>query len=227
MPHSKFEIRMHAGFRGKVRQDKLLLLAMSSKDNMKYDMYDIRTIIITIFVSLMFSFGIHFYKVNPELTIAILIGLMPLSVYVIHKGVNELRGIDDEKEEEDDAETDAETDDETDDEAEESTPEGIIYEVNYMELLDTIIDRLREKMTGKITTLNADEIRNIIIATYNVTRDNVFTTDIIEFIVDMVLTCIEIIDEVNSSDGSDEKTIKGDSPSSRQECPSLTDSKLE
>jgi hypothetical protein len=95
---------------------------------------------------------------------------------------------------------DSEDADDTEDASSEDVQfEGITYEMNIIDLFDVIFERLREKMYGKVTTVNADEVREVFMAAYNVTTADTVTMDAIECIVDMVICCIEIIEEAGSS----------------------------
>ena len=88
--------------------------------------------------------------------------------------------------------------------------EGILYEVDMNDLIDMIVDKLQDKMYNKITTVNADDVREMLKAGYMAMSAETINSDIIEFIVDMVLSCIEVMSNASEAEASEGGDVVAD-----------------
>jgi hypothetical protein len=143
--------------------------------------------------------NISLMQLYPHL-IHLIITVSPLIFALVVFALNDVVFKDEVIKDDDDDDEGDEGESEEDVKSNECVPfEGIMYEMNIDDLFDIIFERLRDKMYGKNTTVNADEIREVFMAAYSVTKGESISMDAIECIIDMIVYCIEIMEEAGSS----------------------------
>ncbi len=175
-------------------------------------MSNIQTIAATTIIVGVAGVNISLIKMYPEL-MHVIVMVSPLVIGLLLWILEKALDTKDAQEDSDDEKEDA-------DSTEYMPFEGITYEMDVMDLYDLIFERLREKMYGKNTTVNAEEIRDVFMAAYNVSKGDSITMDAIECIIDMVIYCIEIMEEAGSSAAAESPTEPEPEPTETPEEPS-------